>query len=245
METISAFPHPAARQRAAAPGDCDICLLSHVCHSVPDAGSLPTAATLRARRIVHQGDAIYRTGDTLRNLYWLRSGSVKIRATNPFGLEQIIAFPVAGTILGLDAIEAGTHTSDAIALEDSLVCILPFPEFMGNCRRDFTAAQLINQMMAHDINELGRLLMSLGCMTAEERVADFLMGMSERMAANGYSPREFVLKMTREDIAKHLGMTVETVCRTLARLQAAALIRVNRRRLEIHNIEALRNMGHR
>ncbi|WLW63462.1 helix-turn-helix domain-containing protein [Achromobacter aegrifaciens] len=242
MDTLSPFSATRLPLRAEAMGDCEVCPLARICHAGTDAGLAP-AATPHARRLVHQGEAIYRAGDPLQNLYRLRSGSVKIRATNPSGLEQITAFPVAGAVLGLDAIETGTHTSDAIALEDSLVCILPFCELMGNCRQDFIAAQQFNRLISHDINEGRELLMALGCMTTEERVAHFLIGISERMVANGYSPREFILKMTRQDIANHLGMKVETVCRVFARMQDAALVSVRRRQLEIRNIEALRKIS--
>jgi CRP/FNR family transcriptional regulator len=239
METISVSPETALPPQAAPAGDCAACPLARLCHPTEDA---PVPA-FRARRRVRQGEAIYRAGDALQNLYRLRSGSVKIRHTNPSGLEQITAFPIAGALLGLDAIETGAHASDAIALEDSLVCVLPYADLMRNCHQDFTAAQLFNRLIAHDINECRHLLMALGCMTTEERVANFLMGISRQMAANGYSPREFILKMTREDIASHLGMKVETVCRVLARLQAASLVQVRRRRLEIRDIDALRKMG--
>ncbi|WP_258127635.1 helix-turn-helix domain-containing protein [Achromobacter anxifer] len=242
METRSSSSEKRLPIRVEAAGDCEVCPLARICHAGHDADPMQMTEA-RARRLVHQGEAIYRAGDALQNLYRLRSGSVKIRATNPAGLEQITAFPVRGAVLGLDAIETGIHTSDAIALEDSLVCILPFCELMGNCRQDFVAAQQFNRLIAHDINEGRNLLMALGCMTTEERVAHFLMGLSEQMAVNGYSPREFVLKMTRGDIASHLGMKVETVCRVLARLQDASLVSFSRRRLEIRNIEALRKIS--
>lgn len=241
METLS--PSSAIRLpfQVQATSDCAACPLTRLCHASHDA-DLASPSMPRARRIVHQGEALYRAGDPLQNLYWLRSGSVKIRATNAAGLEQITAFPVAGAMLGLDAIESGTHTSDAIALEDSLVCILPFCDLMGNCRQDFIAAQQLNRLIAHDINEARGLLMALGCMTTEERVAHFLIGISEKMMANGYSTREFILKMTRQDIANHLGMKVETVCRVFARMQDASLLSVRRRQLEIRNIDALRKI---
>lgn len=242
METLSPTSAAQPPLPPEAMGECETCALNRICHARLDAEPVPVGMP-RARRLVRQGDAIYRAGDALHNLYLLRSGSVKIRATNPAGLEQITAFPIAGAVLGLDAIETGTHTSDAIALEDSLVCILPFCDLMRNCRQDFIAAQQFNRLISHDINESRDLLMALGCMTTEERVAHFLIGISEKMSANGYSPREFILKMTRQDIASHLGMKVETVCRVLARLQTAAVVRVHRRQLQIRNIDALRKIS--
>ncbi|CAO3930133.1 helix-turn-helix domain-containing protein [Achromobacter mucicolens] len=229
-----------------APGvsaDCDRCALARICRAGSDAARPPPSDLVRCRRLIHRGESVYRAGDALQNLYVLRSGSVKLRATNRAGLEQIMGFPSAGALLGLDAIESGTHRCDAIALEDSLVCVLPFSEIMGRCRDDFSCAQQFHRLIAHDIDQYRRLLLTLGCMKTEQRVADFLVGMSDQMSANGYSPLAFTLKMTREDIANHLGMKVETVCRVLGRLQEAALVNVSRRQLQIRDVDALRQMS--
>ncbi len=242
MDTPVFFSDPRAGP-ATVPAECERCALARFCHSDGDGIAPLPARAVRCRRLVHRGESIYRAGDTLQNLYELRSGSVKLRVTNRAGMEQIMGFPAAGALLGLDAVETGAHRCDAIALEDSMVCILPFSDIMGKCRDDFGCAQQFNRLIAHDIDQYRRLLLTLGCMKTEARVADFLIGISEQMSANGYSPLVFTLKMTREDIANHLGMKVETVCRVLARLQGASLVRVSRRTLEIRNVEALRRMS--
>ncbi len=241
MDTSSFGLSRAARHVAAMPRDCESCAVAPLCH--PLAGAAPQSLPASyGRRRVRRGEAVYRAGDPLSNLYQLRAGSMKIRITNPSGAEQITAFPVAGALLGLDAIETGTHTSDAIALEDSVVCALPYADLMANCNRDASAARLLHQCIAHDINQCQRLLLTLGRMTTDVRVAGFMVDLSEQMAAHGYSPREFVLKMTREDIANHLGMQIETVCRVFSRLQSAALIHVSKRHLKILDVDALRRM---
>lgn len=242
MDNIVVNPTSAAWQTAM-PTRCTRCTMVRLCHPAHE-GHPPSISTPSpSQRLVHRGEPVYRAGDPLVNLYLLRSGSAKVRVTNPAGLEQITAFPVAGTLLGLDGIETGIHTCDAITLEDSLVCILPYTELMGNCRNDYGAAQTFNRLIAHDANQHCRLLLALGCLTTEERLAAFLIGISDQMAANGYSPVAFTLKMTREDIASHLGMKVETVCRVLARLQVASMVKVSRRQLEIRNVDALRQMS--
>ncbi|CAB3738971.1 MAG: cyclic nucleotide-binding domain-containing protein [Achromobacter sp.] len=225
------------------PPQCALCARAPLCHPESEGHPPRISAPVHAQRFIRCGESIYRAGDPMVNLYQLRSGSAKIRITNPSGLEQITAFPIAGALLGLDGIETGLHTCDAIALEDSLLCILPYAELLTHCHHFNGAAQLFNRMMAHDANQHCRLLLTLGCMTTEERIAGFLIGISEQMAANGYSPLAFTLKMTREDIANHLGMKVETVCRVLARLQEASMVKVSRRQLEISNVDALRQMS--
>jgi CRP/FNR family transcriptional regulator len=252
----SLIPYPGNGSRGAArrgagihdgpvrlPADCDFCGMARICQPGRNNKLQPIHDTARNWRLVHRGDSVYRAGDALLNLYYLRAGSMKIRVTNPSGSEQIVAFPIAGALLGLDAIATGAHECDAIALEDSLVCVLPFDELMSNCLHDSVASREFNKLIAQEVNQFRRLLTALGCMSTEGRIARFLVNLSEQMAANGYSPREFTLKMTREDIANHLGMTIETVCRTFGRMQTASLLNVSRRNLEIRNLDALRKVG--
>ncbi|MGB3819910.1 helix-turn-helix domain-containing protein [Achromobacter pulmonis] len=238
--TLFPLPTPLPSRQSPA-GDCMSCVMARLCRAPSEEACLAPAA--RSRRSVRRGEALYRAGDALHNLYLLRAGSMKIRVTNTSGLEQITAFPVAGSLLGLDAIETGIHTCDAIALEDSVTCALPYRELEANCERDADVGRQFHRLIAHDMNQCQRLLLTLGRMTTDERLASFLVDTSEQMAAHGYSPRKFVLKMTREDIANHLGMKIETVCRVFSRLQSASLLQVSKRHLEILDVEALRRMS--
>ncbi|MFY3309986.1 helix-turn-helix domain-containing protein [Achromobacter ruhlandii] len=240
MDTTSLPLSTSLPVNQALPRECASCEVVRFCHPL-DAVSL--APTMRGRRGLRRGEALYRAGDALLNLYLLRAGSMKIRVTNTSGLEQITAFPAAGSLLGLDGIETGIHTCDAIALEDSVTCALPYRELQANCERDAEVGRQFHRLIAHDINQCQRLLLILGRMTTDERIASFLVETSEQMAAHGYSSRQFVLKMTREDIANHLGMKIETVCRVFARLQTASLLQVSKRHLEILDVDALRRMS--
>jgi len=221
------------------PRECASCEVARLCYPMD---VISVAPATRGRRCVRRGEALYRAGDSLQNLYLLRAGSMKLRVTNMSGLEQITAFPASGSLLGLDAIETGIHTCDAIALEDSVTCALPYRDIQANCERDAEAGRQFHRLIARDINHCQRLLLTLGRMTTDERIANFLVETSELMAAHGYSPRKFVLKMTREDIANHLGMKIETVCRVFARLQRASLLQVSKRHLEILDFDALRRI---
>jgi len=203
----------------------------------------PFSAYAFSRRTLRRGEALYRAGDALLNLYQLYAGSVKLRITNLSGIEQIVSFPTTGALLGIDGIETGTYTCDAIALEDSVVCMIPFSELASSSCNDAKMALRLNRAIAHEASHYRHLLMTLACLNSEERVASFLMDISEKMAANGYSPRQFVLKMTREDIAHHLGMKLETVSRIFTRLQTAHVLDVRRRHLNIRDPDALRKIG--
>lgn len=221
--------------------ECESCPMARVCH--PACAEPAMAQGERGRRLLRRGEALFRAGDALQYLYQLRAGSLKIRVTNHAGLEQITAFPASGALLGLDAIESGFHACDAIALEDSLLCALPYAQLVANCGLDPLAARQFHRLIAHDINHCQRLLLTLGRMSTDERIASFLIETSEQMAAHGYSAREFILKMTREDIANYLGMEIETVSRVFSRLQAASLLQVSKRHLKLPDIDALRRMS--
>lgn len=231
---------PPATCRMAATGAC---FVSDLCNRAKDDSLQPLSIDDVPRRTIRRGEFLYRAGDTLVNLYQLYAGSVKLRITNCAGIEQIASFPMAGALLGLDGIETGKYTCDAIALEDSLVCTLPFSDLVARSGTDATAALRLNKAIAKETSSYRRLLMVLACMNSEERIASFLVDISERMAAGGYSSREFVLKMTREDIARHLGMTIETVSRAFTRLQISRVLDVSRRRLSIRDPDALRRLG--
>lgn len=219
------------------------CSVPDLCRHARRSEQQPFPTGAINRRAVRRGQALYRAGDPLVNLYQLYAGSMKLRITNSAGTEQIASFPMAGSLLGLDGIETGHHMCDAVALEDSLVCVLPFSDVLACSRTDTEAALQLNRAIAHETSHYRRLLMVMANMSSEERIANFILTMSERMATNGYSPQEFVLKMTREDIARHLGMKIETVSRALGHLQLAHIVDVSRRRLCIRDPKALSQMG--
>lgn len=244
-------PYTSAHHHAAstaAPAPCRLaaagtCPVSDLCPTKPDAFHQLFQGPTVLRRVIHRGHALYRAGDTLVNLYELYAGSVKLRSTSRTGLEQIVSFPMAGSLLGLDGIEKGTYECDAIALEDSLVCVLPLSELVSRSGSDAAAALSLNRAIAHETSHYRQLLMAMACLNSEERVAHFLVEISEKMAVNGYSPREFMLKMTREDIARHLGMKLETVSRIFTHLRATHVLDVRRRHIRIRSPEALRSIG--
>lgn len=239
----------------ASPAPCKLaatgaCLVPGLCRNPKTAvasrangGRPPSPAGGVTRRIVHRGQSLYRAGDAFANLYQLYAGSMKLRITNSAGMEQIASFPIAGALLGLDGIDTGHYACDAIALEDSLTCILPFADLVARSRADAPSALQLSRAIAQETNHYRRLIMVLAGMNSEERVAHFLQDISERMAASGYSSREFVLKMTRADIARYLGMKIETVSRAFTRLHLARILDVRGRHLRIRDPDALRRLG--
>lgn len=232
---------PATEKASGPAAQCSSCALRHLCMASnldePDVARLTDV--VRNWRVVRQGQALYRAGDPFQSIYALRSGSFKTVVQHQNGKEYVSGFLLPGETLGLDGICTESHTCDAIALEDSTVCVIPFQLLEALCREIQSLQQHVHRMMSAEIVREAGQMMLLGNLTAEQRVASFLLNVSDRLRRRGYSPRDFTLRMTREDIGSHLGITLETVSRTLSRFQQEGIIRVNGKRITLLDREAL------
>ena len=176
------------------------------------------------KRSFRRGDYLYRNGAAFDALYAVRTGFFKTQVMHEDGREQVTGFQMAGEIIGMDAISNDVHTCDAVALEDSEVCELPFNRLEALSRELPTLQRHLHKIMSREIVRENGILLLLGSMRAEERLAAFLLNLSQRFAARGYSPTAFQLRMTRQEIGNYLGLKLETVSRTLSRFQEAGLI---------------------
>ncbi|MFC0397308.1 fumarate/nitrate reduction transcriptional regulator Fnr [Paraburkholderia rhizosphaerae] len=190
-------------------------------------------------RPVRRGDALYRAGDTFQSIYAVRVGSFKTVVMHRDGREQVTGFEIAGEALGLDGVCTSRHSCDAIALEDSVVCVIPFAQLEAVCREIRTMQHHVHQMMSGEIVRESSLMMLLGTMTAEQRVAAFLLNLSKRFKALGYSPAEFNLRMTREEIGCYLGMKLETVSRMFSKFQRERLVETCGKQIRIVDPDGL------
>jgi len=221
---------------------CASCSLRELC--VP--GGIPKAelerldALVAMRQRVTRGAMLYREGDRFRSLYAIRVGSFKSCTTREDGRVHVSGFQLPGELLGLDGVAFERHGVDAVALEDSEVCVLPYPD-LERIAQNFPPLQhQLHKVMSREIVREQDVMMMLSVMRAEERVAAFLVGLSERYLRLGYSGTEFVLRMTREEIGDYLGLKIETVSRALTRLSEQELIAVRGKHLRIDNPAALR-----
>ena len=183
-------------------------------------------------RLVRRGEVLYRAGDSFKSLYAVRAGCLKtvIRCN---GQEQVTGFYLAGEPLGLDGVNSGEQHCDAIALEDSRLCMIPFDLLEDLCRDVKAVQRHVHRMLSAEIVRREQLVMMLGTMTAEQRVATFLLSLSTKMKARGYSAVQFNLRMTREEIGSYLGLKLETVSRMLSKLQKDGMVIMHRRQVRI------------
>lgn len=222
---------------------CSSCNLRELCLPVDLTGEeMQRLENLTSvKRSFRRGDYLYRNGAAFDALYAVRTGFFKTQVVHDDGREQVTGFQMAGEIIGMDAISNDVHTCDAVALEDSEVCELPFNQ-LETLSRELPALQRhLHKIMSREIVRENGILLLLGSMRAEERLAAFLLNLSQRFAARGYSPTAFHLRMTRQEIGNYLGLKLETVSRTLSHFQEAGLISVRNKAVEILDLKALQS----
>jgi CRP/FNR family transcriptional regulator len=194
------------------------------------------------RRPIARGDYLYRAGMALASLYAIRTGFLKSSVLHEDGREQVAGFHMMGDLLGLDAISTGRHLCDAVALEDSEICEIPLAVLEQLSRDIPSLQQHFHRIMSREIVRDHGLMLLLGTMRAEERLAAFLLNLSQRFSARGYSASEFHLRMTREEIGSYLGLKLETISRALSRFQEEGLLDVRTKRVKILDLDALRRV---
>jgi len=197
-------------------------------------------ALIGSRVKLKKGDALYRAGDPFQSLYAVRLGSLKTTVLAEDGREQVSGYHMLGDIIGLDGIGTERHGCQAVALEDTEVCVLPFERLEDLARSVATLQHNLYQFLSREISRDHNIMLLLGSMRAEERLAVFLLNLSERYRRRGYSSTEFVLRMTREEIGSYLGLKLETVSRLFSRFQEEGLIQIQGRAVKLLDPAALK-----
>jgi len=194
---------------------------------------------IRQARPMHKGEYLFRCGEPLSSLYAVRSGSIKLFTTSDDGDEQIIGFYLPGEIVGLDGFESLEHRCCAVALETSSLCSFPYSQLTDLCKVLPTLQDQMFRLMGKEISQENKLLLTIGKKSAEERIATFLASLSVRFRQLGFSPDEFKLSMSRQEIGNYLGLTIETVSRIFSRFQKKELIAINNKHVRILNWNGL------
>lgn len=194
------------------------------------------------RRKVKRHAALFRNGEKFTNLFAIRTGFFKTSVTSEDGRDQVIGFQMAGEMIGLDGIVNEFHTCDAIALEDAEVCVMPFDRVEELSRKVKPLQHHVYKIMSREIVREHGVMLMLGSMRAEERLAGFLLNLVQRLHARGFSPSALILRMTRQEIGSYLGLKLETVSRTFSRFSADRIVAVRQRHVHILDTEALRRV---
>ncbi len=195
------------------------------------------------RRVIRRDHYLVHAGEPLTSLYFVNSGSMKSCLPDADGRTQVIGFALSGEILGMGAIDTGTHPGHVIALEDSSCCGIRYADLMRLGQSMQSLQHHLHQVMSQKITRNHELMLMLGSMRAEERLVSFLLDLSQRHAARGYSASQFRLSMARRDIGSYLGLKLETVSRLLAHLKDEQILAVSGRDITIKNTDGLRQIG--
>ena len=191
---------------------------------------------------LHKGEILVRSGDRFGALYAIRMGSCKSVVTTPGGQQQIAGYHIAGDILGAEGIFGNTYDATVTALEDSEFCVIPFERMEALAHQNGEFQHGLSVLLSREIARERRLMLMLGTMRAEQRLASFLLDLADRYRARGYSSCEFVLRMTREEIGSHLGLKLETVSRLFSRFHLEGLITVQGREVKLLDRDALEEL---
>lgn len=194
------------------------------------------------RRRIKQGDLLFSNGDVFTSLYAIRTGFFKTCVASEDGREQVTGFQMAGEIIGMDGIVSDVHHCNAVALEDAEVCVMPFAAVEALSREMPTLQRHVHKIMSREIVRENSVMMLLGNMRAEERLAAFLLNLVQRLHARGLSQTELVLRMTREEIGSYLGLKLETVSRAFSKFSDDGIIEVKQRYVKIIDAEALKKI---
>jgi CRP/FNR family transcriptional regulator, anaerobic regulatory protein len=188
------------------------------------------------------GQRVHTIGQPFDMLYIVNSGFLKTVMIDEFGNEQVLGFPMKGDMFGIDGIHGRQYTTETVALSNCDVILVPFKIFstLGRTHAELEAA--IYGVMSRELVREQAMVGTLGSLSAEARVARFLVFLSQRFAEMGYSGTQFNLRMTRQEIGNYLGLTLETVSRTLSAFNAIGLISVDQRAIVMHDITTLRTL---
>lgn len=209
---------------------------------------IPTAVSVNDEEFLFQhvqfktGQRIHTIGQPFDTLYVVHSGFLKTVLIDEFGNEQVLNFPMKGDMFGVDGIHTKRYASEAVALSNCDLILLPFKKFTSLGRVHAELEHAMYSVMSRELVREQAMVSMLGALSAEARVARFLVSLSERFAEMGYSSKLFNLRMTRHEIGSYLGLTLETVSRTLSAFNEIGLISVDQRSIAIKDLDALKTL---
>lgn len=220
---------------------CPDCRLSDLClpYGLHVNEVKQLATIVKNKRLLQTDGYLYQQGEECQNLYAVKSGSFRSFMLNADGIEQTIGFHLPGEIMGLDALQHGRCTCSMIALETSAVCEVPLSRLNELCAEIPGLQVQMMRILGKEIASDHDKIVLLGHYTAKERTATFLLMLSRRYGALGFSSTTFNLSMRRQDMANFLGLTIETVSRQLAELNKQGIITVKQRGVQINSLALL------
>jgi len=221
---------------------CPNCRLSDLClpYGLQEHEVKLLATIVKNKRSLQTDDFLYWQGDECQSLFVVKSGSFRRFITNLDGNEQTIGFYLPGELMGLDALNHERFSCSSVAIETGSVCELSLSCLNDLCSKIPNLQTQMLRILGKEIASGHELILLLGHHSAKERMAIFLLSLSCRYGALGFSSIKFNLSMPRHDIANFLGLTAETVSRQLADLGMLGAITVKQRSVQINDLDLLK-----
>ncbi len=225
---------------------CEDCALDPLCH--PDFLARGAFSNIldyvQRRKQISANSTVYTPGEPVNYLYAVTSGAFKLIIEGSRTEPQVCGFRFKGELLGDESLTTPHYKVTAIALSDASVCAIPvqliseLSESMPRFQKAFLTLIIQQCSLAHQ-----QIADYVALKTAEQKLAAFLLHLSQRNTLINHSQNDLYLAMARTDISNYLGLRHETLSRTLSRLQANHLISVNRRQVLIKHREALQALA--
>ncbi|MDK4681110.1 fumarate/nitrate reduction transcriptional regulator Fnr [Kingella negevensis] len=233
-----------AKTSLACKAQCSNCSLHEICMpaGLQESDFQNFGLVIKQSRRVKKGEYLFHSGEPFSSLYAIRTGFFKTTVNLQDGRDQVTGFFMSGELVGMDGISINKYICDAVALEDSEVCELPFDKLEELQKYAPHITLHFFRLMSREIVRDQSVMLLLGNMRAEERLAVFLMNLSDRLSMRGFAAYDFILRMSREEIGSYLGLKLETVSRTLSRFNQEGLISVEHRHIKILQPEALQKI---
>ena len=225
--------------------DCRGCALGVLCrHPInTEQKSKRADCALTRNQLFNKGDYLFHQGEPFESIYIIRSGSIKIYVLTGDGQEQVTNFQFSGEVLGFSGLSTGTYSVSAVAMETTSICKISFADLEELSLNSSVLRQDIYSIMGRELQQFETMIMTLSKKTSEERVAGFLLKISDHYEQQGYSATCFRLPMSRNEIGNFLGLAVETISRVFSKLQKRSLIQVNGKEIELLDREHLRTIS--
>ncbi|MCB5226887.1 fumarate/nitrate reduction transcriptional regulator Fnr [Alishewanella sp. 16-MA] len=221
--------------------NCQDCGFSQLClpFSLSEQEMSKLDDIIQRKRPLHKGDMLFESGNELKSLYAIRTGSFKTFTLTSQGEQQITGFHLPGDVIGFDAINTEKHASYAEALETGMICEIPYQNLENLLSQLPKLRQQMMRLMSQDIQSDQQMMLLLNRKTAEQKLATFLNHLASRYGNRGFSEKAFRLSMTRSDIGNYLGLTVETISRLLSKMHKDEIIQVDGKLITILDAPSL------
>ncbi len=185
---------------------------------------------------------IFLEGNSCHYIFAIKSGVVKIFKTAEDGKDHILRILNDGDLLAFDAISGNEYHYSAEAIENSEICMMKKDDLIALLRKDADLAIEIIKILTRELEETRCSIRDLATMTASQKIACFLLSPPHRFSSTKAIKKTITLPLSRKEISEMLGLTQETVSRTLSQFERDQIVKVNGKKILLLDLRKLSSM---